>query len=81
MKIRYTYNNKFYFKQTQANCQFSSQNLEKVLKKFQSDSTSLVLLDHQLLKSSSILGIEKMNPKEDYSIIISSKVNMLTFRC
>ena len=33
MKIRYTYNNKSYFKQTQENCQFSSQNLEKSTQK------------------------------------------------
>ena len=33
MKIRYTYNNKSYFKQTEANCQFSSQNLENSTQK------------------------------------------------
>ena len=33
MKIRYTYNNISYFKQTQENCQFSSQNLEKSTQK------------------------------------------------
>ena len=30
-------------------CQFNSQNLEKVLQENQSDSSNLLLLDHQLL--------------------------------
>ena len=48
----------------EANYQFSSQNLEKkILKGNQNDSSSLVLLDHQLLNNNRTLGIEKMNSK------------------
>ena len=50
--------------------QFNSQNLEKITQRNQSDSSNLVLLDHQLLKNNRTLGIEKMNSKEIYSIII-----------
>ena len=64
----------------ETNYQVSSQNLEKILKENQSDSSNLVLLDHQLLKNNRTLGIEKMNSKEIYSINISSKVNILTSR-
>ena len=64
----------------ETNHQVSSQNLEKILKENQSDSSNLVLLDHQLLKNNRTLGIEKMNSKEIYSINISSKVNILTSR-
>ena len=64
----------------ETNYQVSSQNLEKILKENQSDSSNLVLLDHQLLKNNHTLGIEKMNSKEIYSINISSKVNILTSR-
>ena len=46
----------------------------KVLQENQSDSSNLVLLDHQLLKNNRTLEIEKMNSKEIYSIMISSKV-------
>ena len=53
---------------------------KKILKENQSDSSNLVLLDHQLLKNNRTLGIEKMNSKEIYSINISSKVNILTSR-
>ena len=60
--------------------QFNSQNLEKFTQRNQSDSSNLVLLDHQLLKNNRTLGIEKMNSKEIYSIIISSKVNIPTCR-
>ena len=60
--------------------QFNSQNLEKVLKGNQIDSSDLVLLDHQLLKNTRTIRIEKMNSKEIYSIIISSKVNIPTSR-
>ena len=45
-----------------------------------SDSSNLVLLDHQFLQNNRTLGIEKMNYKDIYSIIISSKVNTLTSR-
>ena len=58
------------------NYQFNSQNSKKYSKENQSDSSNLVLLDHQLLKN---LGIEKMNSKEICSIIIS-KVNTPTSR-
>ena len=51
---------------------------KKVLKENQIDGSNLVLLDHQLLKNSGTLGIEKMNSKEIYSIVISSKVNITT---
>ena len=60
--------------------QLNSQNLEKFTQRNQSDSSNLVLLDHQLLKNNRTLGIEKMNSKEIYSIIISSKVNIPTSR-
>ena len=53
---------------------------KKVLKENQSDSLNLVLLDHQFLQNNRTLGIEKMNYKDIYSIIISSKVNTLTSR-
>ena len=53
---------------------------KKLLKQNQSGSSNLVLLDHQLLKNNRTLGIEKMNSKEIYSIIISSKVNIPTSR-
>ena len=49
-----------------------------MLKENQSDSSNLVLLDHQLLKSNRTVGIGKMNSKEIYSITISSKVNIPT---
>ena len=53
---------------------------KKILKENQSDSSNLVLLDHQLLKNNRTLGIEKMNSKEIYSIIISYKVIIPTSR-
>ena len=59
----------------ETNYQVSSQNLEKILKENQSDSSNLVLLDHQLLKGNRIQGLKKI-----YSIIISSKVNTPTPR-
>ena len=64
----------------ETNYQFNSQNLEKSTQRNQSDSSNLVLLDHQLLNNNCTLGIEKMNPKEIYYIIISSKVNIPTSR-
>ena len=45
-----------------------------------SDGLNLVSLDHQLLKNNCTLLIEKMNSKEIYSFIISSKVNIPTSR-
>ena len=64
----------------ETNYQFNSQNLEKITQRNKSDTSNLVLLDHQLLKNNGTLGIEKMNSKEIYSIIISSKVNIATCR-
>ena len=61
------------------NYQFNSQNSKKYSKENQSDSSNLVLLHHQLLKNNRTLGIEKMNSKEIYSIIISI-VNIPTSR-
>ena len=49
---------------------------KKVLKENQSDSSNLVLYDHQLLRNNRTLEIEKMNSKEIYYIIISPKVNI-----
>ena len=43
----------------ETNYQFNSQNLEKVLKESQSDSSSLVLLGQQLLENNCTPGIEK----------------------
>ena len=62
----------------ETNYQFNSKNLEKVLKESQSDSSNLVLIDHQLLKNNRTLNMDKMNYKEVYPIIISSKVNIPT---
>ena len=66
----------------ETNYQFSSQKKfrKKILKENQSDSSNLVLLDHQLLKNNHTLGIEKMNSQEIYSIIMSSKLNIPTSR-
>ena len=49
---------------------------KKVLKENQSYSLNLVLLDNQLLKNNRTLGIEKINSKKLYYIVISSKVNV-----
>ena len=76
MKISYNLNDKSYFKQRQIiNLNFKLS--IKILKGSQSDSSNLVSLDHQLLKSNHTLTIDKMNCK-DISIIISSKVNIPT---
>ena len=56
------------------------QKLGKRYSKKVRDSSNLVLLDHQLLKNNCTLLIEKMNSKEIYSFIISSKVNIPTSR-
>ena len=53
---------------------------KKIMKENQGDSSNLVLFDHQLLKNNRTLRIEKLNSTEIYSIIISSKVNILTSR-
>ena len=45
---------------------------KKVLKEYQSDSSILVFLDHQFLKSNRTLSINKMNSIEIYHFIIQS---------
>ena len=75
MKISYNHCDKSYFNWRQI-VNSISKTWKKLLKENQSDSSNLVLLDHQLLKNNRTLGIEKMNPKEIYSIIMSSKVNI-----
>ena len=73
-KITYELSDKSYFKQRQI-----INSIPKTWKN-QSVSSNLVLLDHQLLKNNRALGVENMNSKEIYSIIISSKVNIPTSR-
>ena len=64
----------------ETNCQFNTENLEKSTQKIQNDRSNLVLLDHQLLKNNLTLSIDKINSKQTYPIIISSKVNIPTCR-
>ena len=49
-------------------------------KKYESDSSNFVLLDHQMLKNNGTLEIGKMNSNEIYWIIALSKVNIPTSR-
>ena len=79
MKISYNLSYKFCFKWRHI-VNSIPKTWKKILKENQSDSSNLVLLDHQLLKNNRTLGIEKMNSEEIYSIIISSKVNIPTSR-
>ena len=79
IKVTYELSDKSYFKWRQI-INSVPKTWKKILKENQSDSSNLVLLDHQLLKNNRALGIEKMNSKEIYSIIISSKVNIPTPR-
>ena len=79
IKVTYELSDKSYFKWRQI-INSVPKTWKKILKENQSDSSNLVLLDHQLLKNNRTLGIEKMNSKEIYSIIISSKVNIPTPR-
>ena len=79
IKISYELSDKSYFKWRQIISSIPK-TWKKLLKENQIDSSNLVLLDHQLLKNNRTLGIEKMNSKEIYSIIISSKVNIPTSR-
>ena len=79
IKVTYELSDKSYFKRRQI-INSVPKTWKKILKENQSDSSNLVLLDHQLLKNNRTLGIEKMNSKEIYSINISSKVNILTSR-
>ena len=78
IKVTYELSDKSYFKWTQI-INSVPKTWKKILKE-NSDSSNLVLLDHQLLKNNRTVGIEKMNSKEIYSIIISSKVNITTSR-
>ena len=77
MKISYNLSHKSYFKWRQI-IRSIPITWKKVLKENQSGSSSLLFFDHQVLKNNRTLEIEKMNSKEIYSIIISSKVNILT---
>ena len=79
MKISYNLSDKSYFKWRQI-VHSIPKTLKRVLKENQSDSSNLVLLDYQLLKNNGTLGIEKMGSTEIYSIIMSFKVNIPTFR-
>ena len=56
MKISCTLNDKSYFKQKKL-VNSVPKTSKKVLKKIQSDSSNLVLLDHQLLKNNCIQRI------------------------
>ena len=49
-------------------------------KKYESDSSNFVLLDHQMLKNNGTLEIGKMNSNKIYWIITLSKVNIPTSR-
>ena len=55
MKINYNLNDKSYFKWKQS-ADLIPKTWKKVLKESQSDSSNLVLLDHQLLKNNCTLG-------------------------
>ena len=81
MKISYNLNYKSYFQWRQI-VNSISKTWKKVPNINQNDSSSLVLLDHQLLKNNCTLMIEKMTSKDIHSrpITISSKVNMPTSR-
>ena len=79
MKISYNLSNKSYFKWRQI-VNSIPRTWKKILQENQSDSSNLVLLDHHLLKNNHTLGIKKMNSKEIYSIVISSKVDIPTSR-
>ena len=58
MKISYNLSDKCYFKWRQI-VNSIPKTWEKVLKEIHSDSSDLVLLDHQLLKNNRTLWIEK----------------------
>ena len=79
IKITYELSDQSYFKWRQI-INSIPKTWKKLLKENQSDSSNLVLLDHQLLKNNHTLGIEKMNSQEIYSIIMSSKLNIPTSR-
>ena len=79
IKVTYELTDKSYFKWRQI-INSIPKTWKKILKENQSDSSNLVLLDHQLLKNNRTLEIEKMNSNEIYSINMSSKVDILTSR-
>ena len=79
IKVTYELSDKSYFK-WRLIINLTPKTWKKILKENQNDSSNLVLLDHQLLKNNRTLRIEKMNSKEVYSIIISSKYNIPTSR-
>ena len=79
MKISDHLNGKSYLKSRQI-VNSIPKTWKKVLKKIQNDRSNLVLLDHQLLKNNLTLSIDKINSKQTYPIIISSKVNIPTCR-
>ena len=79
MKISYNLNDKFYFKWRRI-VYSVPRTWKKVLKESQGDSSSLLLLDHQLLKNNRTQSIQKMISKGIYSIAVSSKVSIPTSR-
>ena len=70
IKISYEHSDKSYFKWRQIISSFPK-TWKKLLKENQSDSSNLLLLDHQLLKNNRTLGIEKMNSLFYHHIIQS----------
>ena len=63
-----------------ASCHSVSKNLKKVLNKNQSDSSNILLFDHQISKNNHSLATGIMNSKGIYPMYISSKGNILTSR-
>ena len=71
IKVTYELSDKSYFKWRQIiNSVFKTQ--KKIPKENQSNSSNLVLLDHQLVKNDRTLRIEKINTKKFYHHIIQS---------
>ena len=63
-----------------ASCHSISKNLKKVLNKNQSDSSNILLFDHQISKNNHSLATGIMNSKGIYPMYTSSKGNILTSR-
>ena len=63
-----------------ASCHSISKNLKKVLNKNQSDSSNILLFDHQISKNNHSLATGISNSKGIYPMYISSKGNILTSR-
>ena len=61
-----------------ASCHSISKNLKKVLNKNQSDSSNILLFDHQISKNNHSLATGITNSKGIYPMYISSKSNILT---